>query len=323
MNIYLLGMLLFIMVICIIELLRFALRQIKSPQRAKIRKRLRKYTREAHAAGSDTDILRHRMYSEIPMVNRIIKSLPAVRRLDLLILQGNAPYTPAFYLLLTCVLFVVAGLISTFALKQTMFGLLLGVCAGAAPYLYLQIKKQVRIEKFRRQMPEALDLVARSLKAGHALPSGMKLAAEQFGDPLGPEFSETLDEINFGVSVADALKNLSNRMRCQEVQYFVVAVILQRETGGNLAELMESLARLIRENYKFQGKVRSLSAEGRLSAVVLLALPFLVGGWISISSPAFLEPLTTEPIGRMMLAGAGVLMVMGMIVIKNMIKIDV
>lgn len=323
MNIYLFGMLLFVMAICVIELLRFSIRQIKSPQRAKIRKRLRKYTREAHAANDGTDILRKRIYSEIPMVNRLIQSFPSVKRLDLLILQANAPYTPGFYLLLICFLFVMAFLLCTYAMQQTMVSLLAGVCAGAIPYLYLQIKKQSRIEKFRSQMPEALDLVARSLKAGHALPSGMKLAAEQFEDPLGPEFSETLDEINFGVSVADALKNLSSRMRCQEVQYFVVAVILQRETGGNLAELMESLARLIRENYKFQGKVRALSAEGRLSALVLVALPFLVAGWIRLSTPSFLETLTTEPIGRLMLAASGIMMFLGIIVIKKMIKIDV
>jgi tight adherence protein B len=172
-------------------------------------------------------------------------------------------------------------------------------------------------------MPEGLELIARSLRAGHALPSGMKLAAEHFEDPLGPEFAETLDEINFGVSVADALKNLAGRMHCKEVSYFVVAVILQRETGGNLAELMESLAHLIRENYKFHGKVRTLSAEGRLSAVVLIALPFLIAGWIKLSTPAFLEPLLAEPVGRLMLISAGIMMVLGIIVTRKMIKIDV
>jgi tight adherence protein B len=166
-------------------------------------------------------------------------------------------------------------------------------------------------------------LIARALKAGHALPSGMKLAAEQFEDPLGPELTDTLDEINFGVSVADALRNLSMRINCQEVRYFTVAVIMQRETGGNLAELMESLAHLIRANYKFQGKVRTLSAEGRLSAVVLIALPFLIAGWINYSSPQFIAPLLSEPVGHMMLTLAAVMMTLGIIVIKKMVKIDV
>lgn len=322
MNIYLIGMLLFAMVICIIELLRFAYRQIKSPQRSRIRKRLRKYTREANPANG-ADILRKRQLSEIPFIDRMLHGIAAIRRLDLLVIQANAPYTPGFYLLLMGFLAVTGFWLGIFLLKQTTPALLLAALPAAAPYLYLLIRKRARIEKFRKQMPEALDLVARSLKAGHALPSGMKLAAEQFEDPLGPEFSETLDEINFGVSVGDALKNLAHRMPCQEVQYFVVAVILQRETGGNLAELMESLARLIRENYKFQGKVRALSAEGRLSAVVLVALPFLVAGWIQVSTPAFLETLTGEPIGRLMLTGAGIMMAMGIIVIRNMIKIDV
>lgn len=322
MNIYLIGMLLFVITISVIELLRFSYRQMTSPQRSKIRKRLRRYTQETNPTNS-ADILRKRIYSEIPFVHRTLATIPMFRKLDHMVVQANAPYTLGFYLLLILFLAVIGLLLGMFFLKPMVAAVVLAVTAGAAPYFYLLIKKQMRIEKFRSQMPDALDLVARSLKAGHALPSGMKLAAEQFDDPLGPEFAETLDEINFGVAVSDALKNLADRMQCREVQYFVVAVILQRETGGNLAELMESLAHLIRENYKFQGKVRALSAEGRLSAFVLLALPFLVAGWIRFSTPEFLTTLTSEPVGRIMLMGAGIMMVLGIIVIKKMIKIDV
>jgi len=322
MNVFIVGLVLFAMAICVIELLAFSFRQIRSPQRAKIRKRLRKYTYEENQKNG-ADILRKRLLSEIPFVNRLLQRISAVRRLDELVIQANAPYTLWFYVLLFGLLTILGFLFGVFFLKQKLLAVLLGLLASAIPYIYLHAKKEARIEKFRSQMPEGLDLIARALKAGHALPSGMKLAAEQFEDPLGPEFAETLDEINFGVSVADALKNLADRMNCMEVRYFVVAVILQRETGGNLAELMESLAHLIRENYKFQGKVRTLSAEGRLSAIVLIALPFLIAGWIKISTPAFLEPLLTEPVGRLMLMSAGVMMVLGIIVIRKMIKIDV
>jgi tight adherence protein B len=321
MNLFILGLLIFTMAICVIELLTFSFRQIRSPQRAKLRKRMRKYIYEENPVDG-ADILRRRVLSEIPFLNRLLLRISAVRRLDQLVLQANAPYTPGFYVLLFGLLATAGFLFGLFFLKQILMAFLLAVCAGAVPFIYLRTKKRVRIERFRSQMPEGLELIARSLRAGHALPSGMKLAAEHFEDPLGPEFAETLDEINFGVSVADALKNLADRMHCKEVGYFVVAVILQRETGGNLAELMESLARLIRENYKFQGKVRTLSAEGRLSAIILIALPLLIAGWIKISTPAFLEPLLTEPVGRLMLMAATVMMVMGIIVIRRMIKID-
>jgi tight adherence protein B len=322
MNLFILGLLLFIMAICVIELLSFSFRQLRSPQRAKLRKRLRKYMVEESPING-ADILRKRILSEIPLLNNLLLRSSAVRWLDQLVIQANAPYTVGFYMLLIGLLTTLGFLFGVFFLRQMLLAFLLAAGAGAAPFIYLRAKKQARIEKFRSQMPEGLELIARSLKAGHALPSGMKLAAEHFEDPLGPEFAETLDEINFGVSVADALKNLADRMPCKEVGYFVVAVILQRETGGNLAELMESLAQLIRENYKFQGKVRTLSAEGRLSAVVLIALPFLIAGWIKLSTPDFLEPLLTEPTGRLMLMAAGVMMVMGIIVIRKMIKIDV
>jgi tight adherence protein B len=322
MNHYVLGLVLFMLTMGVIELVAYGVRQLRSPQRAKIRKRLRKYTWEENPRDG-SEILRKRVLSDIPFMNRLLLGLAPVRRLDRLILQANAPYTLGFYVLLSGLLVALGFLLGVVVVKNTLLGLLFAGLAGALPLLQLTGKRRQRIEKFRSQMPEALDLVARALKAGHALPGGMKLAADQFADPLGPEFSETLDEINFGVSVNTALKNMAGRMDCPEVRYFAVAVILQRETGGNLAELMESLAHLIRENYEFHGKVRTLTAEGRLSALILVALPFLVAAWIKWRTPAFFEPLLTEPIGRMMLMAAGIMMALGMVVIRKMVKIEV
>ncbi|KJS29823.1 MAG: hypothetical protein VR64_18585 [Desulfatitalea sp. BRH_c12] len=322
MNLYLLGLLLFVLAMCVIELVAYGVRHIRSPQRAKIRKRLRKFAYEENPRDG-SEILRKRIFSDIPFVNRLLQVAAPVRRLDLLLQQANAPYTLGFYVLLSILLFALGFLLGMAILKNNLLGILFACVGGVLPLLQLLAKRRERIEKFRSQMPEGLDLIARALKAGHALPGGMKLAADQFADPLGPEFSETLDEINFGVSVSTALKNLAGRMDCPEVRYFAVAVILQRETGGNLAELMESLAHLIRENYKFHGKVRTLTAEGRLSAVILVALPFLVAAWIKWRTPQFFEPLIEEPIGRMMLMGAGIMMTLGIIVIRKMVKIEV
>jgi len=161
------------------------------------------------------------------------------------------------------------------------------------------------------------------LRAGHAFTSGMKLASEEFGDPLGPEFDETLDEINFGVSVTEALKNLAYRVDCPDLRFFVVSVILQRETGGNLAEIIESLAQLIRERFKFRGKVRVLSAEGRLSAVVLIIIPFLLFLTIFLLNRSFLEPLISDPLGRVIMFIAIFLMIVGVFVIRRIIKVEV
>jgi tight adherence protein B len=187
----------------------------------------------------------------------------------------------------------------------------------------LRLQKKRRITAFQKQLPEALELIARALKAGHAFTSGIKLAAEEFKDPLGSEFQATLDEINFGISVADAFKNLSGRIDCPELRFFVVSVILQRETGGNLAEIIESLSQLIRERFKFEGKIRVLSAEGKLSAAILVALPFLIALIIQFISPDYLQSLFTDPRGRTAAVAALTGMAVGIVFIKQMIKIKV
>ena len=132
-----------------------------------------------------------------------------------------------------------------------------------------------------------------------------------------------MDEINFGVTVPEALRNMTRRIDCSEIKYFVVGVILQRETGGNLAELMGILSYLIREKFKFEGKVRTLSAEGRLSAIILIALPFFIAGYLQFTNPKYLTTLYTDPIGKGMMIGAVIMMIIGIIVMKKIVKIEV
>jgi tight adherence protein B len=179
------------------------------------------------------------------------------------------------------------------------------------------------MKKFYGQLPDALELIGRAVRAGHAFSIGMKLAGEEFDDPLGPEFEETLDEINFGISVSDALKNLSRRVDCPDLRYFVVSVILQRETGGNLAEIIENIAHLIRERFKLQGRIRVLAAQGKLSAIVLLGLPFLVVGVLRFIRPDYMTTLITDPIGRIIASAGAFLMIMGTLAMKKMIDIKV
>jgi tight adherence protein B len=151
----------------------------------------------------------------------------------------------------------------------------------------------------------------------------MKLAADEFDDPIGPEFRETLDEINFGVSVTDAMKNLANRLDCPDLKYFVVSVIIQRETGGNLSEIMDSLSYLIRERFKLKGKIRVLSAEGRLSAIILVLLPLVLVIALRLIAPKYIETLLIEPVGRVMAVVAACLMVLGVFTMKRIINIRV
>jgi tight adherence protein B len=316
------GGIIFIVCVIMIELLIYAVKNARSPNRARIRKRLRKFA-YVEEGMDGSDILRKRVLSEIPFLNRLLLKIPGVLKLDNLIIKANARFPMGFYILFALLMAALGFLFGTVVIKNAILALAFVPFFGCSPFFYLIFLKQQRMKRMRMQMVEALDLISRALKAGHAFTGGLRLAADEFDDPLGPEFAETLDEINFGVSVPEALKNLARRVDCSEMKYFVVGVILQRETGGNLAELMDTLAKLIRERFKFDGKVKTLSAEGKLSAVVLICLPFVIIAYLKLTQPDYMNLLFTDPIGRFMAVVAGIMMIIGIIVMTRMVKIEV
>ena len=320
MNYMVAGILIFLASVIVIEIFFYILKKIRAAKKADIRNRLKKYTFVENEAG---DILKKRKLSDIQFFNNFLLSLPFVSGMEKLVVQAHSTHPLGVYILATPLLGVVGYWSGLLFLNTALLAMVLGIAAAIAPYFYLAILKNRRTNKFQAQLHEALDLIARALKAGHSFNSAMQLAAEEFGDPLGTEFQETIDELNFGVSLPDALKNLSVRVDCNEIKYFVIAVIIQKETGGNLAGLIESLADILRERFKFQGKIRILSAEGKMSAIILILLPFLIGGWLSFSNPKFLEPLVTETIGQIMLGGAGIMMIIGIFIMSRMVKIEV
>jgi len=316
------AIIVFIICLIVIELLIYAIKNARSPNRGKIRKRLRKYAYVEEGVGG-ADIMRKRVFSEIPFVNNLLFKMPGVQKLDNLIIGANANFPMGFYILFAIFMAALGSIFGTIVIKNNILTLVFIPLFGYSPFLYLNFLRQKRKERLQKQLPEALDLISRALKAGHAFVGGIKLVSEEFDDPLGPEFGEMLEEINYGVSTQVALKNLAERVDCNEIKYFVVGVILQRETGGNLAELMDTLAFLIRERFKFDGKVRTLSAEGKLSAVVLVCLPFSIIGYLKLSQPAYMNLLFTDPIGRVLAAVAGIMMIIGIFVMKKMVKIEV
>lgn len=317
-----LGASIFILAIIVIELVGYSIRNMRSTQRARIRKRLRRYAYTG--AGSEgEDILKRRTYSEVPGLNALLSGIPLIHSIDRLVIQANAKYPIGFYLLLSCLLSASGYCAGYFYSRNIVQGCAIAIVFFMIPYVWLSRKKAQRIQKFKRQLPDTLDLVARALKAGHALTGGLSMVSEEFDDPIGPEFAETLDEINYGVSVTDALKNLSGRIDCEELKYFIVGVILQRETGGNLAELMETLATLIRERFKFDGKVKTLTAEGRISAYFLILLPILLAAYLYLANPNFLQPLIQEKVGNLMAVLAVIGMIVGSIVMRRMVQIKV
>ncbi len=310
--------------IAFIELLLFGIRSFRRLRKRQVQNRLKKFS-FSHYSVDAPDILRKRILSNVPILNKLFYNIPGIARLDRLIQQADSKYPVGVFILFSLFLFQIGYLAGSFFFSQKFYGaaFLIALACGLIPFFLLLLKKKNRIKQFESQLPEALELIARSLRAGHAFTSGMRVVVDNFGDPLGPEFAQVLDEINFGVPVADALKNLAERVDCAELKFFVVSVILQRETGGNLAEIIDNIAYIIRERFKFNDKIRVLSAEGKLSALVLIILPFIVIFVVRLLNPEYMNTLFEDPIGRKLVVAAGVIMVMGIYIIRRMIDIKI
>lgn len=266
-------------------------------------------------------------YSEIPWLNALLAKLKKrdyTARLVKVHDQAKAPYSLAVYVLGSALMAVLGGLLGNRAVIGQPF-IMLG-CAAVGmivPWGYLYYRKWRRLGELQRQLPDALELIGRSLRAGHALFVGMKMVGGELKDPVAGEFQRGFDEISMGVSVPESLSHMADRVDLMDVKFFVTSVNIQRETGGNLAEIIDSLGRLIRKRFELKNKIQALTAEGRISAIILMSLPFGMALTLHFISPEYLTPLFTDPMGQAMVAGALIMMIFGGIVMKKMIAIKV
>jgi len=274
---------------------------------------------------NDIDITRKsRELSSIPWLNQLLLRIPRLMPTDRLIEQARAPFTMGVYILSSLLLLVIGTFLFKILTKSFFVALPAGLAIAYLPFLYLVLKKSSRMKKFDAQLPDALDLMARALKAGHAFPSGLQMVSKEFDDPIGTEFAKVVEETNFGVGVEEALRNMTQRIDgSPDIKFFAIAVMIQRETGGNLAEILESIARVIRERFKLMGTIQTLSAEGRLSAWILGSIPFLLALYMTIANPEYIKVLSTDPTGRIMVLIAVVMMIAGIFIMKKMIQIKV
>lgn len=294
-----------------------------SPEVKRIQRRLRVMTVGQHRK-ADVTLLKQRLLSAAPGVQRVLVRLPKVQQLDRMLLQAGSSNTVA-QLLSVCLLAGLGGIL--------LFGLvlrwpwppvlLLGAILAVLPLLRLTWMRGRRVNKIGAQLPDALDMISRALRAGHAFPAALAMVGDEAQEPIAGEFKTTFDEINFGIPTTTALRNLATRVPLHDLRYFVLAVVIQLETGGNLAELLSMLANLIRERFKLFGKIRVLAAEGKLSAYILSALPFFVAGMLFLVSPAYLDALITDPAGIRLVIGALVMMALGAILMWRIIDIRV
>src|SRR5438128_12500029 len=191
------------------------------------------------------------------------------------------------------------------------------------PYSFASYRRSKRFQKFEELFPEAIDTLARAVRAGHAFTSALELIANEVGEPVSSEFRKLFEEQKYGMPVRDALLNLSERMPLVDVKFFVTAVMLQRETGGNLAEILDNLSHMIRERFKILRQVRVYTAQGRLTMMLLMGLPPTIVVTMLIMNPSFIQPLFADPIGHMLLAAGITLQTVGYFVIRRIIQIQV
>ncbi|CAN7299476.1 type II secretion system F family protein [Variovorax sp. LjRoot290] len=317
------AVLVFVAVLLLLEALYLIWKSYKGPEAKKLEKRLQALS-ASHDATAQAQLLKQRMLSEVPAFQRLLFSLPRAHSLDKFILQAGLDWTVS-KLLLSGAGFGVIGLVlmTGVAHQPLLMGAAGGAVLAAVPLLYLQHKRSSRLAKLERQLPDALDLVTRALRSGHSFSSGLQMIGEEMAEPIANEFRIVSDEVNFGVSLQQALTNLSERVPLTDLRYFVVAVLVQRDSGGNLTEVLGNLSRLVRERLKLYGKVRVLSSEGRLSAWIVGSMPFALAGVMNLVNPSFMSPLWKDPMGISIIKYMLILMAFGVLILRKIIKIRV
>lgn len=227
-------------------------------------------------------------------------------------------------LLAICAAMGGAGIVLGMAIR-IHFGLLplVGLVMGIVPFLWLLMRRKRRMKQFGAQLPEALEMLSRALRAGQSLGFGFSMVANEMGAPLGKEFSRVFEEQNLGIPMEESLLGMTNRVPNLDLRFFVTAVILQRQTGGDLAEILDKIGELIRERFRIWGQVQALTGEGRLSGVVLLLLPVVLFLAVYQLNPGYISILFTDPMGKKMLAVAIFMQVLGALVIRKIVNIKV
>ena len=273
-------------------------------------------------AGDDT-VLKHAREGPLPAFDRLVSRSGTGSRLARLIDQSGVRTTPSGVVIISLLAAATAAGITTLFVLQWYGPPIAALLAGAAPFAWLIHRRGSRLKEFEEHFPEALDLMSRAIRAGHAFQTALGMVADEMPDPVGPEFKKTFDQQNFGLPLRDALNEMSARIAILDVRFFVTAVLIQRDTGGNLSEILDNLAHVVRERFKIRRQIRVHTAHGRFTGYVLLALPAALGVALSFINPDHMHTLFHERMGQTMLLGAIVMQAIGFVWIRQVIKIEV
>jgi tight adherence protein B len=290
-------------------------------RRAAIRRRLMEL--EEGIDGLDASILRVDRMSSIGLLNRSLARMHLAHRLESLLVQAGLTMKVSVFLLMSLSLAVLSGLLARQLLHHVPLASFIALCAGIAPLLIVIYKKDRRVRMFNEQFPEAIDLMVSALRAGFALSGSIQLVADECPDPVGKEFRILFEEQKLGLDVREALLNFGSRLDSTDASLFVTAVLIQRDTGGNLAEVLEKISDVIRDRFRILGEVKTFTAVGRLSGFILGALPPVVALIMTMLNPDYMRILLDHPIGTHVISVAVIMQVLGFLVIRRIIDIKV
>lgn len=253
-------------------------------------------------------------------LDTLLPRLPSVQKL---FQQADFKMSPSRFWMLTAGCGAVGALIPALLRLPFYVPIITGLIACTLPWLYVLYLRKRRLAKFAAQLCEAMELVARALRAGHSVAAAMQTVADEMPDPIASEFGRVYEEQNLGVGLESALRNLADRIPNLDLKFFVTAVIIQRQTGGDLAEILDKIGYVIRERFKIMGMVQALTGEGRISGIVLIGLPFFLLFALMYLSPDYVSLLWTDPRGRMMSGAACISMALGAVVIRKIVNIKI
>ncbi len=268
-------------------------------------------------------LLRDEQLSQIPAIDALLRRSERVSAVQKVLSQAGMEIRAGNFLGFCALSGVAAAIIGYWLGKRVEIAWVCLLVGFILPYSYAAFKRNKRFEKFEELFPEAIDTLARAVRAGHAFTTALEMITNEVAEPVSGEFRQLYEEQKFGMPVRDALFNLTDRMPLVDVKFFVTAVMLQRETGGNLAEILDNLSYVIRERFKIQRQVRVYTAQGRLTMAFLMGMPPAVVGLLLMISPEFVRPLFVDPIGHFLLVAGITLQTIGYFTIKRIIKIQV
>jgi tight adherence protein B len=275
----------------------------------------------AAPASEEAGIVRHVTFSTIPAFDRFLRRNRMALHLQLLIEQCDLKWTVGRVIFSTLLLIGVGAALGNWWIMLGPVGWLPGVALGALPYLYLLQKRTRRLRRFTEQLSEAIDLMSRGLRAGQALPATIETIAQECDDPLRSVFRRAADEQSYGLPFREAMLNISRRVPVTDLQFLITAILVQKETGGNLAQILDKASHVIRERVRVAGQLRIRTAQGRLTGWILVGLPFVLFLGMNLLHPGYGRALFEEPLGRKMVTYATVMLALGILVVRRIVQV--